>query len=467
MADNIIELMNESPVDKKRIFKSVENMNTVDIADAFERLSKEKVIQLFRLLPKSMAAEVFSFIEPENQQIIIEALSEAEAGKIIEDLYVDDAVDFIEEMLDEFPANVVNKLLRNVSEDTRTTINQLLQYPEDSAGSIMTTEYVYLREDVTVEEAFNLIRKTGLDKETIYTCYVIMRDRLLVGVVSVKTLLLSKLTDKIGDIMDTNLISAQTHDDQEEIAALFRKYGLLSLPIVDKEQRLVGIVTVDDIVLVIEEETTEDIEKMHALKPSEEPYFKTGILRHSGNRIVWLMVLMLSATVTAYIIGSFEDAIAVLPVLSAFIPVLMDTAGNSGCQTSALIIRGLALGEINPREIFKSLWIEVRVGILCGVVLGVANFLRMLITNRGDYMLALTVSLAMIATVIISKSVGCVLPLIAKKIKVDPAIMAAPLITSIADALALIVYFYLAVSLLDFGSAVHVELTVPECVYGC
>jgi len=341
-------------------------------------------------------------------------------------------------------------VLQNVSDSKRKLINQLLQYPEDSAGSIMTTEYVDLKEDTTVREAFNSIRKTGLNKETIYTCYVIRRDRLLVGVVSVKTLLLSKPQDRISDIMDTNLIFAHTTEDQEAIAELFKKYDLLSLPVVDKEQRLVGIVTVDDIVQIIEEETTEDFEKMAALTPSEEPYMKTGILEQSHNRIYWLMFLMLSATITGSIISHFEEAIQVLPVLIAFIPMLMNTGGSAGCQSSTLIIRGIALDEIHFSDILKVLWREVRVGVICGIILGAVNFIRIYFMNEKNYMLSLTVSLSLIVTVILSKSVGCILPLAVKKMKFDPALIAAPLITTVVDGATLIVYFSVAKMIMNF-----------------
>ena len=440
MTENILELMNENPIKPTKLHNLITEMNIVDIADLFEHLDKEKTIQIFRLLPKSISADVFSYIDTDKQQIIVEALTDAEIGKIINELFIDDAVDFIEEM----PADVVKRILQNINKDKRKLINHLLQYPEDSAGSIMTTEYVELKEDAKVREAFNEIRKTGVNKETIYTCYVIRRNRLLVGVVSVKTLLLAKPQDKICDIMDTNFIFAQTTDDQEKIADLFRKYGLLSMPVVDKERHLVGIVTVDDIVQIIEEENTEDFEKMAAIRPSDEPYMKTGVLKHSRNRILWLLFLMLSATITGHIISGFEQSLAVLPVLVAFIPMLMDTGGNAGSQSATLIIRGIALGEIEFKHILNVLWREMRVGILCGFGLGSVNFIRVYLMNGKDYLLCITVTASLIATVVISKSVACILPLLAKKIKLDPAIMAAPLITTIVDAASLIVYFSIA-----------------------
>ena len=444
MIEEILELMNENPVNPTKLHELIEKMNTVDVADAFELLSREKTIQIFRLLPKNLAAEVFSYIVPEKQQIIVEALTDSEVSKIINELFVDDAVDFIEEM----PANVVKRVLKNLGEDKRRLINQILQYPEDSAGSIMTTEYVDLREDATVREAFDVIRATGPNKETIYTCYVIRRDRLLVGVLSARALMLAKPHDIVGDIMDTNLVFAHTTDDREMIADLFKRYALLSLPVVDKEQRLVGIVTVDDIVQVIEEENTEDFERMAALSPSEEPYLKTTVARVARNRIPWLLVLMLSATITGSIISHFEDSIAAMTALVAFIPMLMGTGGNAGSQSSTTIIRGMALGEIQIRDVIRVVWREVRVGVICGASLGLVNFARIFImSNPKDtdaLLTSLTVTLSLIVTVILAKTVGCVLPITAKKLKIDPAIMAAPLITTIVDATSLIVYFSIA-----------------------
>jgi magnesium transporter len=444
MVENILELINEDSATSTELQKLTAKMNVVDIADAFETLSREKVVHLFNLLPKTMLAEIFSHIEPEKQQIIIEALTDDEVEKIINELFVDDAVDFIEKM----PPNVVRRVLYNVSDEKRQIISKLLQYPDDSVGSIMTTEYVYLREDTSVDEAFDFIKRHGVNKETIYTCYVIRRNGTLVGVVSAKTLMLSQPQDLIGDIMDKNIICAQTHDDKEEAVALFNKYGLLVLPVVDEESRLVGIVTVDDIVQIIQEETTEDIEIMAALNPSEKPYLKTGVLQHSRNRIFWLMFLMLSATITGAIISSFEEALLAFPALMMFVPMLMDTGGNAGGQSSALIIRGMALGEIRFGDILKVLWRETRIAALCGFALAAVNFARIYFINGKDFWLCLTVSVSLIATVLIAKTVGCLLPLAAKKVKLDPAIMAAPLITTVADAASLIIYFLMASMLL-------------------
>ena len=416
------------------------DLNAQDISDIFTELDREDIIKLFRILSKPAAQEVFALIESDQQRIIIDSLSDSEIGEVMSGLFVDDAVDFIDEM----PANVVKRVLQNVAHDKRRIINQILQYPEDSAGGIMTTEFVDLDEEETVRDAFADIRNTGLNKETIYTCYVIKPDRLLVGVVSAKDIMLASPDDKISDIMDTNFVSAHTTDDQEAIAEMFRRYELLAMPVVDKEDRLVGIITVDDILDVIVEEGTEDIEKMAALNPSDESYMKTGILKQSRNRIFWLMFLMLSATITGIIISYFEDALTVLPILIAFIPMLMDTGGNSGCQTSALVIRGIALGDIKFKNTLTVLWLELRVALLCGLALGAVNFIRIYIMHGRDLLLCLTISVSLIATVLMAKTVGCLLPLAAKKLSLDPAIMAAPLITTIADAASLVVYFSIA-----------------------
>ncbi|MDR2194002.1 MAG: magnesium transporter [Treponema sp.] len=438
--ENILELINTTPFDVCRFQSLVKKMNEVDIAEILGALSKEKAVQVFRLLPKSIATEVFANIESDEQQIIVEALTDNEVGEIINQLFVDDAVDFIEEM----PANVVKRVLVNVSDEKRKLINQMLQYPEDSAGSVMTTEYVELMEGRTVSEAFAYIRETGVHKETIYTSYVIKQDRLLVGIVSAKDLMLAHPDQDIADIMESNFISVHTTDDQEMVAALFRKYDLLSIPVVDKEERLVGIITVDDVVDIIEEENTEDFEIMGALAPSEEPYLKTSIFSLAKNRIGWLLVLMISATVTGGIISGFEQALAILPILVAFIPMLMDTGGNAGSQSSTLIIRGMALGEIGSRDILRVLWKEIRIGLICGAALGGINFFRIYLMNGKNAALALAVTASLCVTVIIAKSVGCILPMLAKKVKVDPAIMAAPLITTIVDAASLIIYFSIA-----------------------
>ena len=444
MKEQLLELMNAAPsagmLEAARLKMLLSQTNTADIAEAFEEMSREQGLRLFRMLPKSAAAELFAYIDPDKQQDVVEALADSEIGEIVNSLFADDAADFIEEM----PATVVKRVLQNVSLEKRRVINQLLQYPDDSAGSIMTTEFVDLYEDATVAEAFGHIRATGINKETIYTCYVIRRDRALVGTATVKTLLLARPEERIGAVMDTKLVFARTLDDQEDVAAMFRKYNLVAMPVVDTEERLVGIITVDDIVDIIEEENTEDIEKMNALAPSDEPYLKTSILRLARNRIIWLLVLMLSATITGGIISGFEDALTVLPILVAFIPMLMDTGGNAGSQASTLIIRGMALGEIRPRDIMRVFWREIRIAAICGLALGIVNFARILFMNAGNIMLAVSVSSSLFTTIVMAKTTGCLLPIAAKKLGVDPAIMAAPLITTIVDAASLVIYFSIA-----------------------
>ncbi|GMO21963.1 MAG: magnesium transporter [Termitinemataceae bacterium] len=443
MKNLLLELMfleGAEIVDAGRLKTLLPQMNTADIAEALDELPKEKSIQLFCMLSKAQAADVFSYIGPDKQQTIIEALADSEIAEIMNRIFADDAVDFIEEM----PAAVVTRVLRNVSPEKRRVINQLLRYPDDSAGSVMTIEFVELSEDSTVAGAFDEIRAHGVNKETIYTCYVIRKDRTLVGVVSAKKLLLAGPGERIGSIMDTKLVFAHTHDDQEAVAREFQKYNLLAMPVVDNEKHLVGIITVDDVMEIIEEENTEDFEKMNALAPSDDPYLKTSILRLAKNRIVWLLVLMLSATITGSIIGGFEDALAALPVLVVFIPMLMDTGGNAGSQSSTLIIRGMAVGEIRLRDIAKVLWREVRIGSICGVALGLINMARIYFMNGHDILLAVTVTVSLFATVLMAKSVGCILPMVAKKLRIDPAIMAAPLITTIVDASSLIIYFSVA-----------------------
>jgi magnesium transporter len=420
------------------------DMNTVDVADELERLDEQSAVKVFRMLPKDEAAEVFAYLSRDVQQSIVAAITDSEISGIINELFLDDAVDFVEEM----PASVVSRVLSNVSISKRNMINQFLKYPEDSAGSIMTVEYVSLKEHYSVQDAFNHIRSTGLNKETIYTCYVTDRERRLLGTVSARELMLSKPDVMIRDIMDSNILHAATAEDQESLANDFRKYGLLAMPVVDNENRLVGIVTVDDVIAVQEEEATEDFELMAAMSPSEAPYLKTSIWTHTKNRVVWLMLLMLSATVTGAIISSFEEALAILPALVAFIPMLMDTGGNAGSQSSTLIIRGMALEEVSLGDVWAVLWKELRVAIICGAALVAVNFLRIMITGQG-WLLALTVSFALYITVIIAKSVGCLLPMAAKRLGLDPAVMASPVITTIVDACALMVYFSLAKAILN------------------
>ncbi|MCL2441374.1 MAG: magnesium transporter [Treponema sp.] len=438
--EELVELIKKGFLDISKLKLLLSDMNIVDIAEVFEELDREQIIQMFRILPKAIASDIFAYVDIEHQQTIIEALTDSEIGEIMNKLFVDDAVDFIEEM----PANVVRRVLKNVRPEKRKQINQILQYPDDSAGSIMTTEFVDLREDEKVREAFDTIRTIGLNKETIYTCYVIRRDRMLVGVITAKDLLLARPSNRIGDIMDTNIVFAYTTDDREAIADLFQKYGLLAMPVVDKERRLVGIITVDDIVDVIVEESTEDIEKMAAIVPLDESYLKTGILQHAKNRFLWMLILMLSATITGTIISSFEDGLMALPILMAFIPMLMNTGGIAGSQSSTLIVRGIAVGEIALGDILLILWKELRVGMLCGLGLGLVNFIRVFIMNNNDWKLCLTITLSLFCTILMAKTVGSILPIFAKRLKIDPAIMSAPLLTTIVDAVSLIIYFSVA-----------------------
>lgn len=429
----------------RRLKEVVVEMNEQDIAEFIEELDSEKKVVVFRMLPKELSSEVFACLEPEDQQHIINSIGDIELKYIIEDLYVDDAVD----MMEELPANVVKRVLKIATPETRNLINQFLNYPDNSAGSIMTAEYVGLKQRMTVEEAFAYIRKHGVDKETIYTCYVMDSKRTLEGVVTVKDLLMNSYETVLRDIMDTHVIKAVTTDDQEDVLEKFTKYDLLSLPVVDQENRLVGIVTVDDIVDVMEQEATEDFEKMAAMTPSERPYLKTGVLQLAKNRILWLMILMVSSMVTGGILAKYENAFALIPLLVTFIPMLTDTGGNAGSQSSTLIIRGMAVGEIESSDILQVIWKELRVGVVVGVILGLVNYIRLVIMYPGSEMICLTVVLSLFATVLLAKTIGCVLPIVAKVLKLDPAIMAAPLITTIVDAFSLVIYFQLACHLLN------------------
>lgn len=433
-------------VDKQfRILKEILSlMNEADVAAFLQELDMEQMTIVFRTLPKELAADVFAELEVDEQEHIINKITDRELKNIIEELYVDDAVD----MLEELPATLVKRILQNASPATRNLINQFLNYPENSAGSIMTAEYVGLKKDMTVEQAFAYIRRHGVDKETIYTCYVMDAKRDLEGVVTVKDLLMNPYEARLGDIMDTNVIKAVTTEDQELVTERFRKYDLLSLPVVDSENRLVGIVTVDDIVDVMGEEATEDFEKMAAMLPSEKPYLKTGVFELAKNRIVWLLVLMVSSMITGAILARYQAAFAVLPLLVTFIPMLTGTGGNAGSQSSTMIIRGMAVNEIEPRDFLKVLWKELRVGLLVGVVLGAVNFVQLILRYPGQWLVCLTVVLSLLVTVVMAKTIGSLLPIAAKRLKLDPAIMAAPLISTIVDAISLVVYFQLAMHIL-------------------
>jgi len=436
---NILSLIQENPIPLIALRDLLSSMNIIDIGDIFDDLDSEQTVRVFRMLPKDIAANVFAHIIPDKQQIIVEALTAAEAGVIVSGLFMDDAVDFIEEM----PANVVTKVLSAVTPERRATINQLLQYPEDSIGSIMTTEFLALGEDLTVLEAFDQMRKTRV--HGLHTCYVVRRDKMLVGYISLKTLLLAKQHERLGDLTRRQVISAQTQDDQEVAAVLFQKYDLLSLPIVDSENRLVGIITVDDVVEIVEEEATEDFEKMAGIMPmDDDPYLKSGVFRQSLQRIGWLLILMFAAIFAEMVLESFEDAIAILPALIPFIPMLMDTGGNAGVQTSSLIIRSMALDEISAKDLLKAWWKEIRVAVLCGLGLSIANAIRLAIFGPRDALLTLVISITLLTVVLLAKTMGCLLPMAAKKLRVDPAVMAAPIIKTLLDVVSLFMYFSIA-----------------------
>ncbi len=424
--------------------QTISEMNTTDVAAAMSEMEQEESLKMFRLLPKDMAADVFADLEIEVQQYIIQSMSDREASNIIENLMADDATDLLEEM----PASVVKRILANASPETRADINHLLQYPEDSAGSIMTVEYVDLREDMTVADAIERIRKKGVDSETINICYVVTKQKVLVGTVALRYLLLMKPDDIIGDIMNTNVISIGTMTDQEEAARMFQKYGFTAMPVVDNETRMVGIITIDDVVDILEEEATEDIEKMAAIVPSDKPYPKVGIFETYRNRIPWLLFLMISATFTGAIITGFEDALSAYVILTAYIPMLMDTGGNAGSQASVSIIRGLSLKEIEFEDLFRIIWKEIRVAVLCGLTLGAANFVKLLILDKLALPVAAVICLTLVIVVLIAKLVGCCLPMLASKVGFDPAVMASPFITTIVDALSLLVYFNIATKML-------------------
>lgn len=426
-------------------------MQPMDIATVLSEVGENRLPLMFRLLPKELAAETFIEMDPDEQELLIRGFSDAELKEVVDELYVDDAVDLVEEM----PANVVKRILKSADPDMRRTINELLNYPEDSAGSIMTTEYVSLRPDMTAEDAIKRIRRGAVDKETIYTCYVTDNNRKLIGYVTLKSLLLAEDDTEITDIMGTDTISVTTTDDQEEVANVFSKYDLAALPVVDKETRLVGIVTVDDAIDVMEEEATEDIEKMAAITPTDKPYLKLTPIEIWKSRIPWLMLLMVSATFTGLIISSFESALAKWVALTSFIPMLMDTGGNTGSQASVSVIRAISLGDVEFKDFFKVLWKELRVALLCAVSLAVVNFAKielidvLLMGNTSITVpVCLSVCITLACTVICAKLVGCSLPLLAKKIGFDPAVMASPFITTIVDALSLLIYFQVASMLL-------------------
>ncbi len=426
-------------------------MKPYDIAAVFEELQDEKTPILFRILPKELAAETFVEMDDETQEFLIHGFSDSELKEVVDELFVDDAVDLIEEM----PANVVKRILRQADKDMRRQINELLKYPEDSAGSIMTTEFIMLRPDMTAEMAIKRIRRTGVDKETIYTCYVNDKNNKLIGITTVKDLLLAEDDTRVEDMMEENVISVHTLDDQEKVAQMFSNYNFLALPVVDNEMRLVGIVTIDDAIDVIQEEATEDIEKMAAVLPSDKPYMRTGVFGLYRKRAPWLLILMLSATFTSTIISSFDGILAQIIILSSFIPMITGSGGNAGSQASVSVIRALSLGEIEFRNILSVLWKEIRVAVLCGLTLAVANFFKLLFFDLRNYTgagssieIAFVVSATLVGTIVMAKIVGASLPILANKVGFDPAVMANPLISTVCDSLSLLIYFAVAKMLL-------------------
>lgn len=440
--DQILSLIEEKHFSEAKIL--LEDLHPADIAQFLDEIDSIQASKTFRLLSKSMAAEVFSYLEPESQHQLIILLSDAELRRILDEMYMDDTVD----MLEELPANVVKRILKLSNPETRSEINRLCRYDEDTAGSIMTTEMIDLKRSMTVRDAFDWIRKVGTDMETIYTCYVTDEQRKLEGVISVRQLLLHPYEAKIGDLMEDQPLCVQTGDDQETIAQLFQKYDMLTLPVVDSERRLVGIITIDDAVDVIQDENTEDIEKMAAILPGDKPYLRTSVFELWKRRIPWLLLLMISATFTGSIITSFEDKLAAYIVLTAYIPMLMDTGGNCGSQASVTVIRGISLNEIEFRDTLRVIWKEMRVAVLCAVTLAICNFVKLMLIDRLEAMVALTICMTLVVTVFCAKIVGCTLPLLAKKLGFDPAVMASPFITTIVDAISLLVYFGIATLIL-------------------
>ncbi len=415
-------------------------LNPVDIAGYMKKLDRERLLLLFRILPKDVSADVFSYMDTDQRQMLVESIADAEISALIDEMFVDDAVDFLEEL----PANAVKRVLQNTEPKTRAIINQFLKYPENSAGSLMTIEYCEVNQDMNVRDALLSIKQTGVDKETVYTLYMLDSQRHLIGSIPLHKMLVVPEETPLVKLMDPGIISVSTVDDQEVVADTVRKYHLLSIPVVDGEGRMVGIITSDDIMDVIEEENTEDFEKMSGLAPAEEPYFKSRLFTLAGNRLPWLMILMLTSIISGAIISRFEDVLAVNILLSASIPMLMDTGGNCGQQASTLMIRGIALGEVRFTDIFRVLWTEFRVGLMIGVVLSAVTFARLLLLNQASLIMAGVISFSLFATVVIAKSIGCVLPLLAQRIKLDPALAAAPLITTLVDATSLFVFFTIA-----------------------
>lgn len=436
--EQVIEMLEERQF--KELKTELENMHPVDVAEMLEDLDDKQMILIFRLLAKDEAAETFTEMNNDMREVLLNALTDSEIKEVMDEMYLDDTVDLLEEM----PANVVDRLLMATDEETRKQINTLLKYPEDSAGSIMNVEYIAFQKEMTVEEAILKIRQVGINRETIYTCYV-TEKRKLIGVVTVKELLTSGDNRTIEDIMETNMLYVNTHDDQEEVVSMISKYNLIAIPVVDNDMRMVGIVTVDDAMDVLEEETTEDMSMMAGIVvPSEDSYFETSTWSHAKSRFPWLLFLMLSATLSGLVLGSFEEVLLTMPILNTFIPMLTGTGGNCGSQSSTLIIRGLATEEIEFKDILKVLFKELRVAVLVGAMLAVVNGIRILIMYSGNITLALTLGITLICTVTLAKVIGCVLPLAAKKVGLDPALMAAPLITTLVDTGTILLYFTIA-----------------------
>ncbi|WP_022819920.1 magnesium transporter [Fusobacterium russii] len=441
--EEIIELLEQNRLSELK--EILLDENPIDIADIFEEFPKEKCLIVFKILPKDLSSEVFSYLSPEKQQEVIENITDEEIRFIMDEMYLDDTVDFIEEM----PANIVDKILKNTSSDKRKLINQMLKYPDNSAGSVMTVEYISFKGSITVKQAIDYYRQVAIDREETDICFVTDNKRKLVGLISLKTLILSNDDSLIEEEMETNIISVQTKDDQEEIASLFRKYDITTMPVVDNENRLVGVITVDDIVDVIDQENTEDFQKMAAMNPSDQEYLKESVFSLAKHRIVWLLVLMISATFTGFVIKKYEATLQSVVILAMFIPMLMDTGGNAGSQSSTLIIRGIALEEIEFSDIFKVIWKEFRVSLIVGIILSSFNFIRLYYFEKVGFGISFVVCISLFATIIMAKVIGGVLPLVAKSLKIDPAIMASPLITTIVDTAALMVYFKLAVTFLN------------------
>ena len=451
MEETIIEQIQELVKSRRiaQLRELLESVNSADFPSLFEELDDEDMVVIFRLLPKDKASDVFVELDPDLQEKLINNFTDKELKVVVDDLFMDDTVDLIEEM----PSSVVKRILKNIKASDRKVINELLKFPEDSAGSIMTTEMVELKENMTVDKAFQIIKDTGIDKETIYICYVVDNSRKLIGTVAIKDLLISERDVLIKDILEDNVISVLTTEDQETVAKMFDKYNFMAMPVVDTENRLVGIVTIDDAIDIMQDENTEDFEKMAAMTPTEDTYFKTSVFKHAKNRIVWLLFLMLSSTFTGLLLEKFQAAIAAVPLLVAFIPTIMDTGGNCGSQSSTLIIRGLALDEIKLSDLFKAVWKEIRVSFLIGAVLAVVTGLRIFlqydgIHNDQSIKIAFVVGVTLMATAMIAEIMGCVLPMLAKRLKLDPAIMASPLITTVVDLCSMLVFFSIATAVM-------------------